>query len=70
MATIKISDIEALLKIPVPADVELYGVALNTIQEMSNLFGKEVEATNSNVWVSIPGNGVTVTLNSVNKSWK
>jgi hypothetical protein len=72
MATIKISDIEALLNLPVTADIELYEVPQSTMLEFGQVYGGSLDYTkrNNNTFLTVKSGRTSITLNTVQKTWK
>jgi len=66
----KLTNIEELLNLDIEADFEIYSIDLTVIEGYARLFKTEVETTNTNVWTTLRKGMVSVTLNSINKTWK
>lgn len=66
----KLTNLEELLNLDIEADFEIYSIDLTVIEGYSRLYKTEVETTNTNVWTTLRKGMVSVTLNSINKTWK
>lgn len=66
----KLTNLEELLNLDIEADFEIYSIDLTVIESYARLFKTEVETTKTNVWTTLTKGKVSVTLNSINKTWK